>query len=176
MPRKIVLIGPESTAKTTLAKQLAAHFNTSWVPEFSRHFLDVKGTIEASDVWSILYGQAAWENAAFEGLEKSLLFCDTDALTTQIYAAHYYAVASEQIEAFVNSRRGDFYLLCNIDLPWVADGKQRDLGHLRAEMFERFQSELLKRNWPFALIQGEADARLAAAVLALQTYFPDLSS
>ncbi len=175
--RKIVLIGPESTAKTTLAKQLAAHFNTTWVPEFSRHFLDVKGTIEAGDVWPILYGQAAWENAAFEEIEseKSFLFCDTDALTTQIYAAHYYAIESEQIEAFVQSRRGDFYLLCDIDLPWVADGNQRDLGHIRAEMFERFQAELIRRDWPFALVQGEADARFSAAVSALQTYFPDLS-
>jgi HTH-type transcriptional repressor of NAD biosynthesis genes len=176
MLRKIVVFGPESTGKTTLARELALHINTLWVPEFSRHFLDVKGTIEANDVWPILYGQAAWENAAFAEIENSNrpLICDTDALTTQIYAAHYYGVASAQIEDFVESRHGDFYLLCDIDLPWVPDGVMRDSGHIRKEMFLQFESQLIKRGWPFALIQGAEEERFAGALAALQTYCPDL--
>ena len=173
-PLKIVLHGPESTGKTELCAQLAAHFRTVWTPEFARHFLDVKGEICAEDVWPIFYGAAAWQ-IADEKRARKLWFCDTDALATKIYAAHYYGAKSPEITEFARCHLADFYLLCDIDLPWTPDGAQRDLGHLRPQMMRKFRDELEFYGAPFALVRGFGETRFAAALRALQTQFPDAS-
>ena len=73
---KIVLFGPESTGKTTLSGQLARHYNSVWVPEYAREFLqnkwnDERKTCEPKDLLPIAKGQMQLENK----LSKKQILC-----------------------------------------------------------------------------------------------------
>ena len=143
-PLRVVVIGSECTGKTTLAQALASRFGAPWVPEFCRGFQDAKGSpLDASDVEPIARGQNAEADAA-ERRARDLVVLDTDLVSTVVYARHYYGSCPEWIEAATRRRAGDLYLLLCPDVPWVADGLQRDRPDEteRAEMHARFRDAL----------------------------------
>ena len=87
---KVVLFGPESTGKTTLSEQLARHYNTVWVPEYARDYLQEKWnnerkTCEPHDLLPIAEGQMRLENRLTKKATK-ILVCDTDLLETKVYS------------------------------------------------------------------------------------------
>jgi len=91
---RVVLFGPESTGKTTLSRQLAAHYNTVWTPEFLREFAQEKWdkhqkVCEPSDIIHIAQGQMRLENEASQRANQ-ILICDTDLLETKVYAEAYF--------------------------------------------------------------------------------------
>ena len=174
--KRVLICGPESTGKTTLCRQLAAHFETVWVPEYARDFYNRKGIENAQfdDVLPIAAGQQESEETAARDANK-LLFCDTDAITTVIYSRHYYDRVPARLLKISHARRYDLVLFCEIDLPWEAD-TQRDLGHLREEMRRRFVEELQSRRIEFITIRGQGDARLQAAIDAVENRFPELQT
>lgn len=159
---RVVLTGSESTGKTTLASRLAAHYGTAWVPEFARTYAAERGgVLSADDVEPIARGQAAAEAAA---IGHGLLILDTDLLSTAVYARHYYDRRVDWLEAAIG-RQPTLYLLCDIDLPWEADGI-RDRGEDRDRMQELFRRALAERSLPFAVVSGLGPARLARAITA----------
>ncbi len=167
--RKIVLFGPESTGKTTLAAQLAAHYRTEWVPEFSRFYQEQKGAPpDLSDVLPIAEGQLRWEAQA-RPRANGLLICDTDILETKVYSEAYNGTVPPALLRAVEAHPGDFYLLADIDLPWVPDGI-RDRPDAREEMYHRFQRELQERRLPFAAISGNPRERFEKAVRAIDAF------
>ena len=164
--KRVVLIGSESTGKTTLAERLARHYGVAWVPEFVRDYAAAKGTpLDASDVDAIARGQVAREDEyrsrAAAGNER-LLIGDTDLLSTAVYAAHYYGRAPDWVTAAARQRRPDLYLLLDIDLPWSPD-PQRDRGHLRPEMHALFRAAVEASGTPFVVISGDTQSRFTAA-------------
>ncbi len=167
VPRRIVLTGSESTGKTTLAEALAGHFGAPWVPEFSRAYAESKrGVLTAADVEPIARGQAAAEQAALAGRDGGLVVFDTDLVSTLVYARHYYRTAPSWIEATIRRYPPSIYLLCHIDLAWVADGI-RDRPASRIAMHSAFQDALLEFGFKAAEIQGTGPARLASAIDAV---------
>lgn len=120
---KIVLFGPESTGKTTLASQLARHYHTVWVREFARNYLQDKWnnerkTCEAADLMPIAIGQMALENDLAQKANK-VLICDTDILETLVYSETYYGGFVEpDLERAAIKNKYDLYLLTYIDIPW----------------------------------------------------------
>ncbi len=169
MIRKIVLFGPESTGKTTLAAQLAAHYRTVWVPEFSRFYQEQQGAAPGlADVLPIAEGQLRWEAEALPRANQ-LLVCDTDILETKVYSEAYNGAAPPALLQWVAAHLGDFYLLADIDLPWVPDGI-RDRPDAREEMYHRFRRELEGRQLPFATISGDARERFEKAVRAIDVF------
>ena len=164
--RRVCVTGPESTGKTTLAQRLAALANTQWVPEASRVYAELKGAeLLASDVEPIArehirLADAAAELARAEG--KSTLVLDTDLLSTVIYSRHYYRMVPGWVERKERARRADLYLLCDIDVPWIADGI-RDRSANREEMFALFRDALVRRRAPFVVVRGSWDERWAIA-------------
>ena len=166
LPRRIVLTGSESTGKTTLARELAGHFGAPWVPEHAREYVLRKGALlDASDVEPIARGQMAAEDAA--GLRAGrLLVLDTDLLSTAVYAEHYYGACPPWILAAVLARRADLYLLCEIDVPWVAD-PARDRPGERERLQELFRTALRTRGFPVVTLRGDHAARFERARAAL---------
>ena len=164
--RRIVVTGPESTGKTTLSQRLAEAASAEWVPEASRVYAERKGSeLLASDVAPIArehirLADAAAEKARAEG--RQLLVMDTDLLSTVVYARHYYRMVPPWIERVERARRGDVYLLCDIDVPWIPDGI-RDRPSNRDEMFARFHDALVRRKAPFVIVRGSWDERWALA-------------
>lgn len=167
--RKIVLFGPESTGKTTLAAQLAAHYGTVWVPEFSRFYQEQQGAAPGlPDVMPIAEGQLRWEAEARPRANR-LLICDTDILETKVYSEAYNGAAPPALLRMVAAHLGDFYLLADVDLPWVPDGI-RDRPDAREEMYHRFRRELQTRHLPFEAIAGNASERLEKAIRAIDAF------
>ncbi|MBT8283317.1 MAG: ATP-binding protein [Muriicola sp.] len=165
---KIVLFGPESTGKTTLSQQLAAHYNTLWVPEYAREYLQDKWdreqkTCEPHDLLPIAEGQMRLEND-FTEKAKDLLICDTDLLETKVYSEAYYLGYTDPIlEKFALQNQYDLYLLTYIDTPWVKDDL-RDKPEEREKMFSYFKNTLKKYNKPFITLKGSPEKRFREAI------------
>ena len=172
---KVVLFGPESTGKSTLAQKLAQHYNTQWVPEFARTYLQKKWDEEQKpcaieDLVPIAYGQMESENR-LAAQANNILFCDTDLLVTQTYSEVYFdGYCPPLIREYVQKNKYDLYLLMNIDTPWVADDL-RDRPDDRSFMFERFQQSLIKYNKSHTTIGGQGMARFKAALDAIEKHF-----
>jgi len=163
---RVVLTGSESTGKTTLAIRLAAHFGVQYVPEFVREFAAKNaGPIAFTDHGPIARGQIAAEDDAI-AREPRLIVQDTDLLSTVIYCNHYFGQCPQWIVDTARERRPDLYLLCEIDLPWVADGI-RDRGHMREAMQELFRAAVRDSGAPSVVIQGAPSQRFATAVGAI---------
>ena len=170
--RQVCVTGPESTGKTTLAQRLAELANTEWVPEASRVYAEREGAeLHASDVEPIArehirLADAGAERARAAG--KQLLVLDTDLLSTVVYSRHYYRMVPPWVERKERARRADLYLLCDIDVPWIADGI-RDRPASRDEMFALFRDALVRRRAPFVVVRGNWDERWSIAERAVAT-------
>ena len=168
---KVVLFGPESTGKTTLSIQLAKHYNTVWVEEFARPFLQnvwntERRTCEQRDILSIAQGQIAIENRLSKRADK-ILICDTDLLETKVYSEEYYGgFVDPKLDQAAIANTYDLYLLTYIDTPWVEDDL-RDRPELRQEMFDAFKNALDTYDRPYILLKGDKETRLKTAVKAI---------
>lgn len=165
---KVVLFGPESTGKTTLSEQLARHYNTVWVPEFAREYLQTKWnnerkTCEPKDLLPIAEGQMHLENSLTKKA-SDVLICDTDLLETKVYSEAYYIGHCDPIlEKYALQNQYDLYLLAYIDVPWVGDDL-RDKQNERERMFLHFKDTLEKYNRNFIILKGNKRERLTTAV------------
>ena len=165
---KVVLFGPESTGKTTLSKQLARHYNTVWVPEYAREYLQNKWnnerkTCENSDLLPIAYGQMELENKLAEKADR-ILICDTDLLETKVYSEEFYGgFVDTKLDKATKQNTYDLYLLTYIDTPWEEDDI-RDRPNERLEMFNAFENALKKNNCPYILLTGSKKNRFNFAV------------
>jgi HTH-type transcriptional repressor of NAD biosynthesis genes len=167
--RRVCIIGPESTGKTTLAGRLARHFNTMMVPEYARGLIDVLGGQVLDHAFPMfVQGQAASE-AALARQANRVLICDSDALTTMLYRRLYYGDCPDYLRAAVERERYDLYLLTDHDTPFVED-PQRNHPHARAWFFDQCVEWLDSRSASFVVLSGGWDARFEiarAAVTAL---------
>ncbi|MBC9795404.1 AAA family ATPase [Sinomicrobium weinanense] len=164
---KIVLFGPESTGKTTLSRQLAAHYGTTWVPEYMREYLQQKWNrehkiCEPEDMLPIAEGQMQVENEK-AAVAKKLLFCDTDLLELKVYSEVYYGQCDPEIEKFALQNKYDLYFLTYIDVPWEKDDL-RDKPGERKEMFGYFKNTLEKYRRPYVVLKGNEEERLQQAI------------
>ncbi|WP_420603855.1 AAA family ATPase [Flagellimonas sp.] len=165
---KIVLFGPESTGKTTLSQQLARHYNTVWVPEYAREYLQDKWnnerkTCEPHDLLPIAEGQIRLENELSKKT-TDLLICDTDLLETKVYSEAYYIGHCDPIlEKYALQNTYDLYFLTYIDTPWEPDDL-RDKPNEREKMFKCFQEALEKYDRNFVILKGDKQTRLKTAI------------
>jgi NadR type nicotinamide-nucleotide adenylyltransferase len=172
--RRVTVTGSESTGKTWLAKRLARHFETVWVPEFSREYVVYKGgPLDASDVEPIARGQMKTEDAALPRA-RDLALLDTDLVSTVVYAKHYYGSCPAWIEHSARTRLADLYLLCDIDVPWVPD-VARDRPEARQEIHASFVDHLDHYGAYRALVRGSWEEREAAAITAITSLLASAS-
>ncbi|WP_432222387.1 DUF4301 family protein [Flavobacterium sp. TMP13] len=163
---KIALFGPESTGKTTLAKQLAAFYKTEWVPEFARDYLQEKweenGHICVSDdLLPIAYGQMQLENERLQSAHQ-YLFCDTNLMVTKVFSEIYYGFCDPALNEAAVEHEYDLFFLTNIDVPWEKDDI-RDTDEGRETVFSVFKDTLIQFNKPFITISSNKEERLKKA-------------
>lgn len=170
-PRRLVVTGSESTGKTTLAQELAAHLGVSWVPEQSRRYAEhVARPLTADDVEPIARAQRDAEDEAMSAARERgdpWLVLDTDLVSTVVYARHYYGACPDWIVREAQVRAGDLYLLCDIDLPWVGDSV-RDRPLARDEMQESFRLTLRALGVRPLTVSGSGPDRLRSALQHLR--------
>ena len=168
---RVVLYGPESTGKTTLAKALADHYQTAWVPEFARPYLQEKWDKEQAvctleDLPIIAQGQLAAEDAAIQKANK-LILCDTNILVTKVWSeTHFKGYCAPELNTILAQTHYDLYLLTSIDVPWEKDDL-RDRPNDREHMFIYFKQQLVTYNFPFLVLEGNPKERVEKAVIAI---------
>ena len=159
---RISIFGPESTGKTTLARRLAEHFSTVWVPEYARTWLEYRGEPRLQDMQVIARGQAAAEEALAAQANR-LLFCDTDPAATQLWSQVLFGEVPWEGEP----RSYHLTLLLAPDVPWVED-PVRYLPQGGEAFFERCQALLRRLDRPFTVLSGSWEERFSAAVAAVE--------
>jgi HTH-type transcriptional repressor of NAD biosynthesis genes len=164
----ICFYGPESTGKSTMAKQMAAHYHTEYVPEVAREIVS-SNEFTLDDIIRIAKTQNERVQEKMKTANK-LLFCDTDLITTQIYCRQYLKTVPPILYELEKEIKYDQYFLFDIDVPWVADGL-RDLGDQRMKMVDVFKFELEKRLLDFAMVTGDWTAREAIVKKKLAELF-----
>ncbi|HJU67335.1 MAG TPA: ATP-binding protein [Gemmatimonadaceae bacterium] len=164
--RRVTVTGSESTGKTWLAERLATRFRTVWSREFSREYaLHKAAPLDASDVEPIARGQMRAEDEVLRRA-SGLAIHDTDLVSTVVYAVHYYGGCPPWVEEAARERLADLYLLCDIDLPWVAD-PARDRPYARRELQAAFTTQLERFGAVYTVVRGIWEEREAAAVAAI---------
>ena len=163
---KIALFGPESTGKTTLAKQLAEYYETEWVPEFARDYLQEKWEENqhicvADDMLPIAYGQVALENKRLASAKK-YLFSDTNLMVTKVFSEMYYGFCDPLLNEAALEHEYDLFFLTDIDVPWEKDDI-RDTPDGRESVFSVFKQTLIDTKKPFITLSGNKESRLAKA-------------
>lgn len=154
--KRVCFYGAESTGKSTMAKRMAAHYNTEYVPEVAREMI-TSNNFSVDDIIAI--GKAQVERIVQKGRSANrILFCDTDIITTQIYAQHYLHGVPQILYQLEQQVGYDIYFLFDIDVPWVEDGL-RDLGHRRNEMATIFRSALDSRKISYVQVYGNWEQR-----------------
>jgi NadR type nicotinamide-nucleotide adenylyltransferase len=180
MIKKIVIVGPESTGKSTLCKELAAHYQTMWCPEYARTYLLEHGTTyQFEDLLTIAKGQLALEDqhtALLEEQQRTLaktnavwpLFIDTDMYVMKVWSEFVFKKCHRFILDQIVKRRYDHYLLCNTDLPWVQD-ELREYPDLstRETLFSMYKDCLINQSVGWTLIGGTETERLRNAIAAV---------
>jgi len=170
MPPRISLIGAECTGKTVLAQQLAAEFGGRVVPEVLRDWCVAHGrTPQKHEQAALMQAQIYMENQAPALMDKgqeAIIFCDTAPLLTAVYSQFYFADSSLLAPANAHHHRYTLTLWLQPDLPWVADGLQRDGQAVQAAVHALLAQQLASHA-PVARIVGSGLARLQAARAAL---------
>lgn len=170
---KVVVIGPESTGKSSLCAELAEHFSAQWCPEYAREHLTVHGkTYGYDDLLTIAQKQLALEdkytNEALNN-DQSLLFIDTDMYVMKVWCEYVFQKCHHYILEQITLRQYDLYLLCDTDLPWVQDElREYPADGPRKELFQIYKDLLINQSTPFVIINGNYQERLQEAIEAVE--------
>jgi NadR type nicotinamide-nucleotide adenylyltransferase len=165
--RRVSVFGPESTGKSTLARRLAEHFGTLHVPEYARTYIEAHdGALTAADMPRIAAGQVASEEVLARRADRVLL-CDTDPLATPLWSEALFGVPLPAQQAEARARTYPLTLLCDADVPWVAD-PVRYLPGAGRDFFDRCVAELAAAGRRTVVLRGPWAAREAAAVAAIE--------
>jgi NadR type nicotinamide-nucleotide adenylyltransferase len=178
MLKKVVIIGPESTGKSTLCDNLARHYKTSWCPEYAREYLLQRGMdYTYDDLLTIAKGQVLLEDEHSQTITEnianpaSLLFIDTDMYVMKIWSEFVFGKCHPFILKNILERKYDLYLLCKDDLPWISDELREypDAG-TRHQLFLMYQDHLINQSTPWELISGDHQNRFRKAIEAIETH------
>ena len=169
---KIAILGAESTGKSTLAVQLAdalarrSGLSAIAVPEWLRQWCAIEGRTPTQ---AEQHGIARVQHERIDAAARThaIVVCDTTALQTAVYSRMVFGDRSLEAQALALHARMGLTLLTALDLPWVADGLQRDGAHVRAPVDRLLREMLDAHRLPWTLIDGHGARRLRNAVDAV---------
>lgn len=187
--KKVIILGPESTGKSTLCANLATHYSTLWCPEYAREYLLKNGNeYSYEDLLVIAKGQLALEDEYVSRIMREiksetnnlqlptsnlqLLFLDTDMYVMKVWCEYVFNKCPPFILEKAAEQSSDLYLLCNPDLPWVKD-ELREYPDLqsRLELYHIYKDLLMNQPVPWVIIDGsDYDNRLLQALQAVEKY------
>ncbi|MCZ8134557.1 MAG: ATP-binding protein [Algoriphagus sp.] len=170
-PKRILILGPESTGKSTLAKDLANHFGEPWVPEFAREYLEkINRPYVFEDLAEIGRGQVLFEDQLAKKAQE-FLFCDTDLRVIHIWSEHRFGKTDPWVLEEIQVRKYELILLTDTDLPWEPDPLREypELG-MRQYFFEKYQDLADRSGFPYLVVSGDRKKRLKKAIQAVDKF------
>lgn len=160
--KRVVLFGPESSGKSTLATALGRHYDTTVVPEYGRIHVDAFGEPDAEGLRRIAAGHVA-SVAAAKRQANRILIEDTDPSMTGIWSEMLGIERDASIDAAASDP--DLYVLCDVDIPWIDDGQRYFPGEAdRRRFFDLCEAELKTRSVPYVVVRGSVEERMATAI------------
>ena len=189
--KKVVVIGPESTGKSTLCQKLTEHYNTLWVPEYAREYLEKNGPeYSYDDLLTIAKGQIELEEKVTQQLaisnqqpmisvrhsllttHYSPLFIDTDMYVMKVWSEFVFNRCHNWILNRIAERSYDLYLLCDTDLPWVEDTlREYPDKRIREKLFSLYKELMVNQSTPWCIISGNYEERLKKAIQCVDASF-----
>lgn len=167
--KKIAIVGPESTGKSTISQQLAKHYNVPWVPEYARYYCaSLTSDCTLQDEINMFHGQVALEDSVLAMTETEFLICDTTFLTVKIWSDEILGQTPPIVLDALETRTYDFYVLLDIDLPWQED-PLRDFPHMREHFMNIWHKELKTLNANYVVVGG-IENRLENAINAIDQF------
>ncbi|GAO42247.1 AAA family ATPase [Flavihumibacter petaseus] len=178
MLKKIVVIGPESTGKSTLCEALARTYNSLWCPEYAREYLVKNGKYyKYNDLLTIAKGQLKMEDDyAAKMIDRKVqppyLFVDTDMYVMKVWCEYVFEKCHTFILDAIATRPYDLYLLCDIDIPWAKDELREypDL-EVRKQLFLMYKDLLVNQPVPWITVSGPLQERIATVKESITQLF-----
>ncbi len=157
---RVAILGAESSGKSTLAAALAAHYDTLWVPEYLREFVETENRVpREEDQVGIARTQLANEDTA-AALASRFLFCDTTPMMTALYSRWYWGRVDAQLALLERHHDYAYTIVTAPDSPWEADGLQRESEAVRQTIHEQVLQMLGERAIPYLLVTGSLPQRV----------------
>ena len=153
--KRVVLLGAESTGKSTLAAALARRYDTVWNPEYGRPYTQIGREREAawtSEEFTHIARIHCWYEDFLAELARDVLFVDTDAYTTAVFHEVYLGRPTSAFAELV-ARRYDLFVVCGLDVPWRHDGI-REFDEQRRTMHDRYVARATESGSPWVLVEG----------------------
>lgn len=171
-PYKIAIVGPESSGKSSLALKLSSHYNTAFVPEISRNYLEkTDGKYEIDDLLSMAQLQLKEESKHLPNAQL-FLFCDTNLLNFLIWSEVKYQKINPELKKLWKAEEYSFTLLCYPDLPYSQDSlREHPLEKDRLQLFQKHEKILESSYSSYVIIKGLGEERLKNAIEAVDSHF-----
>ncbi len=171
--KKIAVLGAESTGKTSLARSLALRFQTVWVPENTREYMNLNPSeFRIEDVEKIVEQHLAQENRLSHNAIQ-FIFTDSELIMAKVMCIDAFGQCPKWIEQEITRHKYDLYLVTSNDLPWIPDPVRMN-AQRRDYFFNWYKRELEANKLPYEIITGRYEARLLSAITALRKHFGDV--
>jgi nicotinamide riboside kinase len=167
-PLKIAVLGAESTGKTWLCENLAAHFGALWVPEYARDYFNGSSIYNYTqrDLLAIAREQLEMERRVAQK-SPGLLICDTSLITLKIWAQLEFAVVPLFIEEEVKRSNYHHYFITDNEIEWVQDDLRQN-KFSRDLILELNIREVEALGATYHIISGRKEERLNNAVVLVE--------
>jgi len=167
---KIVITGPESTGKSTLAEQLANHYHSDFIPEYARMYIqNLNRPYVYEDLENIAKRQVQ-DLKKYESLADKLLILDTYLIITKVWFDVVYQKYPPWIVEALKNSHIDLYLLCATDLPWEPDSVRENGGEQRERLFLMYKKELEQFGFNHRIVNGFGEKRLGKAISFIEEF------
>jgi NadR type nicotinamide-nucleotide adenylyltransferase len=166
---RVALIGPESSAKSTLSEYLALHYKTIWVKEHSRTYLEnINRKYTLNDIIEIAKIQLQTEKDLIKKANR-FIFADTELIISKVWCEDVFHTCPEWITKNLLKNKYDLYLLTSPDLEWEPD-PLRENPHRRQFFFDWYERELRLINADYTIIRGVGEERELNAINAVENF------